>query len=82
VKVGDLVRRKWPPRSISPSDLLMKDRLFVVTRKATNSFGAEAVLIYPDPEPDSLLSLARRLCPNNADHYYFADFFEVISESR
>ena len=83
MKVGDLVRRKWPPCSISPSDLRMKDKLFVVTRKGINSYGSEAVLIYPEPEPDESYAVAqRRVDPNNADHYYFADLFEVLRESR
>ena len=82
MKVGDLVRRKWPPCSISPSDLRMKDKLFVVTRKGINSYGSEAVLIYPEPEPESYTGAQRRVDPNNADHYYFADLFEVVSESR
>ena len=67
MKVGDLVRRR---------NKKYYQAKFLVVRKERNIRGYDMVWIYPDLEPDS-----------GYDHtdeynYYFADLFEVISESR
>tara|TARA_B100001093_G_scaffold477192_1_gene504243 strand:- start:1155 stop:1295 length:141 start_codon:yes stop_codon:yes gene_type:complete len=45
-------------------------------RREINPLGHEIVWIYPDPEPEQDYD------HTDDDNYYFADLFEVLSESR
>ena len=66
MKVGDLVKRTTGRYQAK----------FLVVRKEINTRGYDKVWIYPDLEPDSGYD------HTDEDNYYFADLFEVISESR
>ena len=68
MKVGDLIKRKGDSQCYSGK--------FLVVRKKRNIRGYDMVWIYPDLEPDSGYD------HTDEDNYYFADLFEVISESR
>jgi len=70
VKVGDLIRAQSFHQHIS------KCKLFIVMRREINPLGHEIVWIYPDPEPEQDYD------HTDDDNYYFADLFEVLSESR
>jgi hypothetical protein len=66
VKVGDLVKFK--------NAIGFAGRVFLIARTEMEGI-SQKVWIYPDPEP------AHSHFPNN-NNYYFAFYFEVISESR
>jgi hypothetical protein len=66
MKVGDLVKRRTGRHHGK----------FLVVRKEINIRGYDMVWIYPDLEPDSGYD------HTDEDNYYFADLFEVVSESR
>ena len=68
MKVGDLIKRK--------RDSCFYRGKFLVVRKERNIRGYDMLWIYPDPEPDSVYD------HTDEDNYYFADMFEVVSESR
>jgi len=67
VKVGDLIRRKEAKYHCGK---------FLVVRKERNIRGYDMVWIYPDLDADSGYD------HTDEDNYYFADLFEVVSESR
>jgi hypothetical protein len=66
MKVGDLVKRRTG----------RYHGKFLVVRKERNIRGYDMVWVYPDLEPDSGYDHTEE------DNYYFADLFEVVSESR
>jgi len=70
MKVGDLVKRREGTGTINRETL---DKVFLVVRREVNHHAYEIVWLYPD-----LDTPARSV----EDNYYFADLFEVVSESR
>ena len=73
MKVGDLVKRRERTGIINRETL---DKVFLVVRREINHRNYEIVWIYPDLDDDPDFDHTVE------DNYYFADLFEVISESR
>ena len=69
MKIGDLVKFK--------NTAGVRGNVFLVMRASSSLFGAnQKVWIYPDPDADEGYD------HTDEDNYYYAHFFEVVSESR
>lgn len=69
MKIGDLVKFKNPQ--------VVRGNVFLVMRASSALSGAnQKVWIYPDPDADEGYD------HTDDDNYYYAHFFEVVSESR
>jgi len=73
MKVGDLVKRREGTGIINRETL---DKVFLVVRREVNHHAYEIVWLYPDLGDDPAFDHTVE------DNYYFADLFEVVSESR
>ena len=73
MKVGDLVKRR-EGTGINNRETL--DKVFLVVRREVNHHAYEIVWLYPDLGDDPAFDHTVE------DNYYFADLFEVVSESR